>query len=116
MEQYASNRGGIVEQKSMYRMEKCWQECLETLNLSETQSFQIAGIPSAPSLLHLEYYHADKLLRTFNLSAELLESGQVCHKTLIRQFRGEVAFSQRGTWQSGFAARSDFGTGFLSQE
>ena len=92
-----------------------WKECLKTLGLSEAQSFQIAEVPSALSFLHLNYYHLDKFLRTFNLSLKLLDSGYVCQETLIRQFRGEVAFSRQALGNQGFAARNYFKPGYLSQ-
>ena len=82
-------------------MEQCWRECLATLGLSEAQSFRIAGVPLAPSFLHLGYYDLNKLLRTFNISLELLDEGRVCHETLIRQFRGEAAFSRRALGNQG---------------
>ena len=86
---------------SVRRIKRCWGECLETLELSEAGSFQVAGVPLAPSLLHLQYNHLDKLLRNFNLSLKLLNEGRVCQKTLNRQFCGEVAFSQRALGNQG---------------
>ena len=86
---------------SARRIKQCWGECLEILGLSEAQSFQMVEVPSASSLLHLPYHHLEKLLRTFNLSLELLDEKQVCRETLIRQFRGEVAFSRRALGNRG---------------
>ncbi len=85
----------------VHRMQQCWGECLETLGLSEAESFQIARVPSAPSFLHLKHNHIYKLLQSFNLSQELLDEGKVCRKTLIRQFRGDVAFSRRALGNRG---------------
>ena len=97
--------GGIVKQEkrplSVRRMEQCWRKCLATLGLSEAQSFQVARVPFASSFLDLEHDHLEKLLRTFNLSLELLDSNQVCRETLIRQFRGEAAFSRRALGNQG---------------
>ena len=96
---------GVMEQKkrplNLHRIKHCWGECLEVLGLSEAQSFQVAGVPFASSFLHLEYDHLDKLLRTFNLSLELLDEDRVCRETLTRQFRGEAAFSRRALGNQG---------------
>ncbi len=91
------NRQGV----DLRRIQRSWEKCLEALGISEAQSFEIAGMYSAPSLLHLIPNEIFKLLKTFNLSQDLLERDQVCLNTLARQFRGDVAFSQRALGNQG---------------
>ena len=72
-----------------------WGKCLEALGFSERQCFELANVPQKTCFLDLNYPDLFKLLHTFNLSLDILESGQICLDTLVRQFRGEVVFSKR---------------------
>ena len=79
----------------LWKIRHNWGKCLEALGFSERQCFELANVPQKPCFLNLDHPDLFKLLHTFNLSLDILESGQICLNTLVKQLRGEVAFSKR---------------------